>query len=370
MEDNRSRVIVRTSIIGIVANVFLAAFKAFVGTVTSSVAITMDAVNNLSDAMSSVITIIGTKLAGKRPDKKHPYGYGRIEYLSTMTISVIILYAGISALIESVKSIISAKKPEYTTVSLLIIAVAVLVKIFLGLFVKSRGKKVNSDSLSASGQDALMDSIISASTLAAAGIYIATKVSLEAWLGAVIAIVIIKSGLEMLRDTISDIIGRRADAELSKNIKSALCEFPEVSGAYDLVIHNYGPEIQVASVHVEVPDTMTAEEIDRLTRRINTQIFQKFHIVMTAVGIYSVNSKDDQAAKIREDVRRIVMSHDEVVQMHGFYLDDEIKTMSFDIVVSFAAKDRIEFFKNVIGEVQNRYPDYKINANMDADTSD
>ena len=212
-EQSRERIIVQTSIIGIIANVFLAGFKAVIGLMTHSIAIVLDAVNNISDAGSSLITIIGTKLAGREPDKKHPFGYGRIEYLSAMIISVIVLYAGVTSFVESVKQIIHPETPEYNTVSLIIVAVAVAVKILLGRYVKGVGEKVNSDSLVNSGEDATLDSIISASTLVAAIIFLLFKVSLEAWLGAVISLVIIKSGIEMLRDTISQLLGERSDPE-------------------------------------------------------------------------------------------------------------------------------------------------------------
>ena len=185
---SRNAVIIRTSIIGILANVFLAAFKAVVGFASNSIAIVMDAVNNVSDAASSVITIVGTKLAGKEPDRKHPFGYGRIEYLSAMVISILVLYAGITAFVESVKKIINPDTPDYSAVTLIIVAVAVVVKIILGRYVKGVGKKVNSDSLVNSGEDATLDSIISASTLVAAAIYLIFHISLEAWLGAIIAL--------------------------------------------------------------------------------------------------------------------------------------------------------------------------------------
>ena len=183
---NRDKIIVRTSIIGILANAFLAAFKAVIGVITGSIAIMLDAVNNLSDALSSVITIIGTKLASKKPSKKHPFGHGRVEYLTAAVISIIVLYAGVTSLVESVKKIIRPETPSYTTVSLVIIAVAVVVKIVLGRYVKGVGEKVKSDSLIASGKDAMFDSIISASTLVAAVIFLLSGLSLEAWLGAVI----------------------------------------------------------------------------------------------------------------------------------------------------------------------------------------
>ncbi|MBQ4240571.1 MAG: cation transporter, partial [Oscillospiraceae bacterium] len=240
-DSSREKTIIRTSIIGITANVFLAAFKTVIGILTKSIAIVLDAVNNISDAGSSLITIIGTKLAGREPDKKHPFGYGRIEYLSAMIISMIVLYAGVTSFIESVKQIIDPQTPEYNTVSLIIVAVAVVVKIILGRYVKGVGEKVNSDSLVNSGEDATLDSVISASTLVAAGIFLLSGVSLEAWLGAVISAVIIKSGVEMLRDTISQILGEKNDPELTASIKRTVSSFPQVHGAYDLVLNNYGP---------------------------------------------------------------------------------------------------------------------------------
>ena len=195
---SREKIIVLTSVIGIIANVFLAAFKAVIGLMSSSIAIIMDAVNNISDAGSSLITIIGTKLAGREPDKKHPFGYGRVEYLSAMVISVIVLYAGVTSLVESVKKIINPDVPDYSTVSLIIVGAAVVVKIVLGRYVKSVGKKVNSASLVNSGEDATLDSVISASTLVAAAIFLVFDISLEAWLGAIISLVIVKSGFEMM----------------------------------------------------------------------------------------------------------------------------------------------------------------------------
>ncbi len=366
---SRDAVIVRTSIIGITANVFLAAFKAFVGMASNSIAIVMDAVNNLSDAASSVITIVGTKLAGKEPDRKHPFGYGRIEYLSAMVISLLVLYAGVTAFIESVKKIISPETPDYSAAALIIVAVAVVVKIVLGRYVKSVGKKVNSDSLVNSGEDATLDSIISASTLVAAVVYLFFHISLEAWLGAVIAVVIIKSGVEMLKETISQILGERADVKLVREIKETVTDYPQISGAYDLVLHNYGPDSFNGSVHVEVPDTLSAEELDKLLRKVTADVYQKHNVLLTAIGVYSVNSKDADVVSVRENVLSIVRTNPYVLQMHGFNLDKEDKTIRFDIVVSFDAGNRRQVYCEVCDKVQREYPDYTLQVAMDADFS-
>ena len=367
---SREKTIIKTSIIGIIANVFLAGFKAVIGLMTNSIAIVLDAVNNISDAGSSLITIVGTKLAGKEPDKKHPFGYGRIEYLSAMIISVIVLYAGITSFTESVKQIIHPETPDYNAVSLIIVAVAVVVKIVLGRYVKSVGERVNSDSLINSGEDATLDSIISASTLVAAGIFLIFHVSLEAWLGAIISVVIIKSGIEMLKDTISQILGERNDVELSKAIRNTVVSFPDVQGAYDLVLNNYGPDTWNGSIHIEVPDTYTANQLDLLIRNIQLEVYREHHVILTAVGVYSVNTKDEDIIEARNKVGKIVFSHPHVKQLHGFYLVKEEKTMRFDIVVSFDAADRKALYEEVVSDVQKAFPDYTLQVAMDTDFSE
>ena len=367
---DRNSIIVRTSIIGIVANVLLAAFKAVIGLTANSIAIVMDAVNNISDAASSVITIIGTKLAGKEPDKKHPFGYGRIEYLSAMIISLLVLYAGITAFVESVKKIIEPETPDYGAASLIIVGAAVFVKVILGRYTKKTGKEVNSDSLVNSGDDAVLDSVISASTLAAAAIYLIFHISLEAWLGAVIAIVIIKAGFDMLKETLSKILGERVDAELARDIKGTISGFPEVNGVYDLVMHNYGPDSYNGSVHIEVPDTLSADELDKLLRKIQVRVYNDHNVILTAIGVYSYNTKDPEARAARLKVAELVMSVPGVIQMHGFYIDKAEKTIRFDIVVSFDAKDRKEVYREVIEKVKSDYPDRTLQVAMDTDFSE
>ena len=369
-EDSREKTIVKTSIIGIAANVLLAAFKAVIGILSNSIAIVMDAVNNFSDAGSSLITIIGTKLAGREPDKKHPFGHGRIEYLSALIIAVIILYAGITSFTESCRKIINPVTPEYSVVSLVIIAVAVVVKIVLGRFVKSVGRKVNSSSLVNSGEDAVLDSVISAATLIAAVVFMAFGISVEAYLGAVISLVIIKAGFDMLKETVSHILGERNDLELSNSIKETVRSFPDVRGAYDLVLNNYGPDTWNGSIHIEIPDTYSADMIDKLTRSIQEEVYCKHQVILTAVGIYSVNTKDDEIARAQKKAGEIVRSHPHVLQMHGFYMDTEKKDMRFDAVISLGAEDRKAVYAAVLKDVQEAFPDYDLQIGMDTDFSE
>ena len=366
---NREKTIVRVSITGIVTNLLLVAFKAFVGLVSNSIAVILDAVNNLSDALSSVITIIGAKLGAKQPDKKHPLGYGRIEYLSSMIVAALVLYAGITSLVESVKKIIHPETADYSKVSLIIISVAIVVKLILGLYVKKQGAKVNSGALSASGSDALFDAILSASVLASAIVFLVWGISLEAYVGVVIACFIIKAGIEMMIETLNDIIGKREDADTVRKLKEIICAEDAVLGVYDITIFNYGPNKNYGSVHVELPDTLNVDDVDRITRRIQTDVFRKTGIILTGIAVYSYNTSDDNAAQMRNEIRKTVMSHDWALQMHGFYADVEKKTIRFDVVISFDV-DRKEAIETLYGEIGRLYPDYDLLIVPDVDVAD
>ena len=300
---DRDKIIVKTSVMGILVNLILVAFKATIGIMVNSIAITLDAVNSLTDALSSIITIIGTKLAGKAPDKKHPYGYGRIEYFSSVIISIIVLLAGITALEESVPKIFNPVLADYTFVSIFIIAVAVVVKFLLGRYVKGNGKEINSKSLVASGSDALFDAILSLSTVVAAIISLIWNISLEGILGTIIAFVIIKAAIEMLSETLSSMIGTRVDSEITDKIKDRISEFDEVLGVYDLTLHNYGPTQLMGSVHVELRDGLTAKEIHKLTRCILYAVYEAFGIILT-VGIYASNTDNEETRKIKESLQK------------------------------------------------------------------
>ena len=366
-EETRNSTIVKTSIIGIIANIFLVAFKAGVGLLSGSIAVLLDAVNNLSDALSSVITIIGAKLAGKKPDKKHPLGYGRIEYLSALIVAFIVIYAGITSFIESVKKIIAPETADYSAVSLVIIAAAVVVKLFLGRYVKKKGESVNSGSLIASGSDALFDALLSFSVLASAVVFLIFGISLEAYVGVVISAFIIKSGIEMMLETLDDILGKRIDGQYLKEIKATIKEVDGVLGAYDLILHSYGPDKYLASVHVEVSETLTAAEIDALERKVSQQVYMKHGIIMTGVGIYSINTSDAEAVKMRAAIDELAMSHSGVLQTHGFYIDKENKSVILDMIIDFSIEDRKALVEHIKRDIEAQFPEYSFTINLDID---
>ena len=370
MADNREKIIVRTGIVGIATNVMLASFKALVGMSVHSIAMVLDALNNLSDVMSSLVTIIGTKIAGKKPDKKHPMGHGRVEYLSQMLVAAIILYAGVTALWESVQKIIKPVVADYTPLSLTVISVAIVAKIILGLYVKKQGSKAKSELLKGSGTDALFDAVLSGAVLVSAIIYIVTKVSLEAYVSVLISAFIIKAGYSMIRDAVDEMLGHRVEGELIRKIKGIVVQIDGVHGAYDIILHNYGPEHYLGSLHVEVDDTMTAAQFDALTRDIEEAVFTQTKVILTAVGLYSRNTGNDSQLAVRSEITRLVMDHENVLQMHGFYIDEKRKRITFDIIIDFDDEDRDGLYRHILEDVQKAAPGYEIKVTLDRDVSD
>ena len=280
------------------------------------------------------------------------------------------LYAGVTSLIESVKKVIEPEVPDYSTVSLVVIGAAVVVKLVLGRYVQAKGKQVNSGSLVASGKDALFDAILSASVLAAALVFILTGVSLEAYVGIVISGFIIKAGIEMLRETLDDILGHRPDPELSRAVKATVTEDPLVLGAYDLLMESYGPDLTVAAIHVEVPDTTTAAQIDEMTRRLQLAVYEKHGVALATVGVYALNTTNDAVAAMRNAITAQVMGHEGVLQMHGFYVNETMRIIIFDVVLDFAVPDRDALYGQISAEVEKMYPDYKVAITLDRDLSD
>lgn len=367
----RESTIVRTSILGILANVFLAGFKATIGIWSNSIAVILDAVNNLSDAISSVITIARTKLSNKQADYSHPFGHGRLEYMTTTVIAAVIMYAGISSLVESIKGILDPQTPDYSPTALIIIAVAVLIKIILGNYVQSVGKRVNSDTLAASGADALFDAILSSSVLAAALIYTYTGVSLEAYVGVLISVFIIKASVEMLSDSVKEIIGKRADPALAAHIAEIVNKDPDANGVYDLILNNYGPDRYVGSFHTEVSDQSTATDIDNMMRRLSTNIYEETSgkVIVAAISIYAENRTDNRILKMRNTVTKIALTHEGVLQVHGFIANLDEKTIAFDAVIEFGY-DGNAIVDDIKKKLSKIYPDMNITILIDRNTSD
>ena len=373
MDKNiREREIIKTSFIGIFGNIILVLFKAFVGIIAGSISIIMDAVNNFTDALSSFITIIGTKLANKMPNKKHPYGYGRIEYITSTLIAILILFAGGTAIYESIKSIIDYFKygsmPQFEIYSIIIIASAIFVKVLIGLFFRYKGKKIDSNALRASGLDALFDSVLSLSTLIGMIIAKYANVYIEGYLGILIGIFIIKSGFEVLKESLSSMIGDRFEKENINEIKNEILNVSGVLGCYDLILNSYGHNKNIGSVHIGVSDELTAIQIQAIEREISNIMYNKYDTIMT-IGIYAENLSDDFSKNIYGKILEIINKYEHVLQIHGFYVDYSSRSIYYDLVISFDDDKPAETIRKIKEETLKIINDYNIVINYDQDFS-
>lgn len=363
---NRRKQIVKVSLVGVATNILLAGFKMLVGVIAGSIAIILDAVNNMTDVLSSVVTIVGAKLAARRPDPGHPYGHGRSEYISALLVGLIIFMAGIMALWESVPKIITPELADYSWGTIIVVVAAIITKIFLGTYFRKMGRKLNSGSLSASGIDALFDAVLSGATLVGIIVTMVWQISIDGILGVIIALFILRSSVEIVLEASGDILGRTADRDLIRKIKQQISSFPEVSGVYDLMLHNYGPADLIGSVQIQVPDDTTAKELHKLTREIKHRIFAKFGVNLT-IGIYAENNDQPANQAIKQELLTLLNNYPEVRQMHAFYVDDSEKLITFDLVVDYKYQDPTKLKRRLNAALKKTFPAYKCLVEIDFD---
>lgn len=369
MTDARQRTIKRTGFIGIFTNIGLTVVKIIFGAFAASISMILDGVNNLTDALSSIITVIGAVVSGKAPDKVHPLGHGRAEYISSLFVGVIILVAAAMALSESIQKLITPEETKYTTISIIVLSISIGVKIALGLYTRIIGTKVNSVALKGAGIDALFDAIVTSATLVGAIVAIYTQVNIDGYLGILISLFIFKAGFGILMESIREILGKRLSPEISAPLKETILEFPEVNGVFDLYIDNFGPNKYIGSVHIEISANLTADQIDTLCRKISSIVYEKHHIILT-VGIYAIDENDEELMDLRKQVYSIIFTHPEIIQAHGFKFFKENKTISIDIVQEFSKHPTKEVVNKITEELKAKFPEYNFYLVEDIDLTD
>lgn len=365
-KQTRYAQVVRTSVIGIAANVALAVVKAAVGFAAGSIAIVLDALNSLTDVFSSTATIVGEKIACRRPSRKHPFGYGRVEYVTSIVIAAFIIAAGIVSLQESFSKVVHPVEPDYTALTLVVLVIAALMKVVLGAVFIRRGKAIDSRPLRASGTDALYDAVLTLGTLVSAVVCLLWGVDLDGWVGLVISLFVVKAGIDIVRDAIGSIIGERPLADTAKGVRSLISEHDGVRGVYDLMIDGFGPERILVACHIEVRDDMSASEIHDITRHIEEDLRTEFN-ADAILGVYASNSTGDYAA-IHAKLNELVEHHPEILQVHGFYVDEDEKHIDFDLVIDFD-HDADDLRRHIVDEMKQNYPDYTYNVITDLDYS-
>lgn len=365
IEDNREKQIMRTSLLGIVTNIVLVIIKVTLGLISGSIAIMSDGINNLTDSSSSLITIIGTKLAVRPPTKKHPFGYGRIEYLTSLIIAMIVLITGFEMAKTAVENIIHPKAVSFSTLTLVIIGITIFVKIFLGTHTQKVGRRVDSGALVASGIDAKNDAIVSAVTLASALFYIGTGISVDAYAGAIISLFVMKTGIDVLRETLSKILGERGDAELAKTIKSIVNSSPAIISAHDLILHNYGPGTYTGSINVEIDHENNVGDMYLVLHQLQAEIFRQVHAYIV-LGIYAVDPHSTVARDVTSDLAVFIDMEPHCISFHAVTVDEEKKLIYFDLVLDYDCS-RPEMRNRAAVYIGDRFPDYRVVVTIDTE---
>jgi len=361
----RAKKIVRISVYGILVNLALAGVKAAVGFFANSISVLLDAVNNLTDVLSSVVTIIGTKLSEKKPDKKHPFGHGRAEYFSAIVVAIIVLFAGGMALFESIEKIVRPVEADYSVITLAIILATVVVKFVFGRYVLKQGRKLDSGSLEGSGVDAISDAALSLSVFVGAVISLLTQVSLEGYIGILIGAMIVRTAVKILREGVDDMLGTATEPELVQKIRRTVLGEEEVISAHDIVVHNYGPSKKIGSVHIEVDEGLDVGEVHRLSREIEAKVLKKYGVVLS-VGIYATND-GGKYKEMREKVLGVLKGYEKLKGAHGFYVDEDEKVISFDVVFLFEEEEPEGKAREIREKVSELFPEYEVRVVVDAD---
>lgn len=360
------------SILAIILNIFLGIVKFFVGTLTGSISITADAVNNFTDAISSALTFLGFKLSAKKPDSEHPFGHGRMEYVTAIVISGLIIFVGLESLKESVIGVIEQVKyyispetyptpatMEFSYVAIFILVISILVKIYMALFMKDIGKKIDSSVMKATGADAMGDTIGTSLALICMLIFKFTGLNLDAYAGLIVSAFIIKAGIESVKETLQKILGTTADPQLVEKIKKTVFQYPEVLGIHDMIVHDYGPGRFMVSLHAEFDGNRDIYLLHDITDRIEDELSKKFSCV-AVVHLDPIDISDENLASAKEFIKNVVFNISEKLTVHDIRLVPGVThtNIIFDIVVplDFHIKND-ELVKMINENVKSERPD-------------
>ena len=323
-------------VVGILCNIFLFVIKFIIGTILHSISVTADAFNNLSDAGTSVIGLIGIKMAGKPADQDHPFGHGRIEYISALIVAFLIIQVGFSFFTESVKKIFNPEALSFQLISVIILALSIGIKLWLGAFNRKLGKRLDSKVMLAAAADALGDVITTSVTIISILIFHFAKLNVDGLVGSIVACVVVWAGISIAKDTLEPLIGTAADPEFCMQVTQMVESYEGIVGSHDLIIHNYGPGRSMASIHAEVPRDADMEETHEIIDRIERDVAKMLGLFLV-IHTDPIETRDERILGVREDVNKVLDSIDERLSMHDFRLVEGKKRINliFDLVIPY-----------------------------------
>lgn len=365
-KKKREDKIVHSSFIAILGSLILSIFEIVTGIVSNSSILVLYGIETVSTGIASMVIVVGIKLSSKEPDKKHPLGYGRFEYVADLVVATIIVYIGITALISQIKAIVAGPPlPNYTQEAYVVLVIAMVTKFLFGLHENQVGIKTRSKALIGTAIDSYANALFSFTIILSAIIYERLGIDVENYIGLLISAMIIRNGFGIFMNTLTEILGRRANPLFVKEIKDAIMEFEPVEGVYDCVLHSYGRDRYVGSVHIEIPSSMPILELENLQRRISEKIYSKFGVMLTAVGIYAINYEDYDFMRIYNYLNTIAKHYRDVEEVHGLFFDRENKRISFDIVLDCSVEHKDLMIQAFKAELEEEYRDYTVTIHRD-----
>ncbi len=340
-----------SSFVGIICNIFLFCAKYLLGTFSNSISIVSDAFNNLTDSAGCIVTLLGYKMSSKPADKNHPFGHGRMEYLSTLTIAIIILMVGFELLKNSFSKIIHPDELKFSIITIISLILSVCLKLWMSFFNNKLGKKINSGVLIATSKDSKTDAVATSATIIAIITSLFTKFPVDGVIGILVSIFIMKSGYDIIKDTIDDLLGKPADPELVKSIKEYIQQSDKIIGIHDLIIHNYGPGNMIASCHAEVRSDEDFIAVHDSIDIIEREIYSKLNILMT-IHMDPVEVDNELVNKCKSRILEIVETIDDSLCIHDFRIvtGETHTNLVFDLVVPYGFKYKNEDIKKIIDD--------------------
>lgn len=361
--------------VGIIANIVLFVIKLLVGLFTKSIAVTADAFNNFTDSASSLITIIGFKLSKAPADEEHPFGHGRVEYLSALLVSFMVMFVGIQFIKSSFNRIMNPEEVLFETVPFILMLLSILIKIWLSRFNKTIGNKINSSALKASSFDALGDVITSSVVAFSLLLSLWTSFPLDGYIGILVALLILYNGYKLVKETLNPLLGEAPDPELVTAIKESLLSYEYISGVHDLIIHNYGPGRCIASIHAEVPSDINIVKIHNIIDEAEREISAKLNIVLV-IHMDPINVDDAEVNNTKKQIEEAIHSLPNIKSIHDLRIvgEGQHKNIIFDVVIAtngkFTQRDEAKMKEDINKKVQELHPQYNCIITIDKDFSE
>lgn len=355
------------SAVAMALNVLLAAAKFTVGTMAGSVAITADAMNNLSDVGSGALTLVGFRLSGRKPDLEHPFGHGRIEYVMGLVVAGLILYAGIDSLRGAVGKLLQPEAMEFTWAAAAVLVLSILVKVYMAVFYRRIGRKIGSTTMEMSGADALSDTVSTALTLVCLLVYKFTGLDLDAYAGIIVAVLLLKTGYGGGKETLGQLLGQRPSAELAEKVRGIVLAYPEILAIHDLVIHDYGPGRCHVSLHAEVDGEGDIYELHEAIDRAMSELDHKLGC-FSVIHMDPVDTKNERLAELREETVQLLRDIDPALSLHDFRMvpGQHRTNLVFDVLVPFGYALSDEDVRKVIRTaVEECHPDCRCVIQVD-----